>query len=84
MAIVCARPLLSWQCPKGHIQGNFNCVCGGVSVVELYNSLGQKVATVEGSEYTSIDVTSFDNGVYVVRVIDNEGVVTTKKVTISR
>ena len=56
----------------------------GVSVVELYNSLGQKVATVEGSEYTSIDVTSFDNGVYVVRVIDNEGVVTTKKVTISR
>ena len=25
MAIVCARPLLSWQCPKGHIQGNFDC-----------------------------------------------------------
>ena len=55
-----------------------------VSIVELYNSLGQRVATVEGSEHTSIDVTSFDNGIYVVRVIDNEGAVSTKKVTIAR
>ena len=56
----------------------------GVNFVELYNSLGQKVAAVEGSDHTSIDVASFENGVYVVRVIDNEGAVTTKKVTISR
>lgn len=54
-----------------------------IGAVEVYNSLGQKVATVEGSENTAIDVTSFDNGVYVVRVITNEGGVTTKKVTIA-
>lgn len=55
-----------------------------VGAVEVYNSLGQKVATVEGTEHTSVDVTSFENGVYVVRVINNEGAVTTQKVTIAR
>lgn len=56
----------------------------GVGAVEVYNSLGQKVATVDGSANTAIDVASFENGVYVVRVITNEGIVTTKKVTIAR
>ena len=55
----------------------------GVGAVEVYNSLGQKVATVEGTENTAVDVTSFENGVYVVRVITNEGAVSTKKVTIA-
>jgi hypothetical protein len=54
-----------------------------IGVVEVYNSLGQKVNTVEGSEHTSVDMTSFDNGVYVVRVITNEGNVRTQKVTIA-
>ena len=55
----------------------------GVGVVEVYNSLGQKVTTVEGTEKTAVDVASYENGVYVVRVISNDGVVTTKKVTIA-
>lgn len=55
-----------------------------IATVEVYNSLGQKVATVEDADNTSIDVTSFENGVYVVRVISNEGNITTKKVTIAR
>lgn len=54
-----------------------------VGAVEVYNSLGQKVVTAEGTTNTAVDVTSFDNGVYVVRVITNEGNVTTKKVTIA-
>ena len=54
----------------------------GIGTVEVYNSLGQRVATVEGSENTAIDVAAFDNGIYVVRVLTNEGAVTTKKVTI--
>lgn len=54
-----------------------------IGVVEVYNSLGQKVAAVEGSEHTSVDVASYENGVYVVRVITNDGNVTTKKVTIA-
>ena len=54
----------------------------GVETVEVYNSLGQKVATVEGSDKTSVDVAAFESGVYFVRVINNEGNSTTKKVTI--
>lgn len=54
-----------------------------VSVVEIYNSLGQRVLMVEGSDKTSVDVVAFGNGVYVVRAITNEGNVTTKKVTIA-
>lgn len=53
-----------------------------ISVVELYNSLGQKIAKVEGSDNTSVDVAACENGVYVVKVIANDGNVTTKKVTI--
>ncbi|MBR4838625.1 MAG: Omp28-related outer membrane protein [Bacteroidales bacterium] len=60
------------------------CVDGeDVSVVEIYNSLGQRVLMVEGSDKTSVDVAAFGNGVYVVRAITNEGNVTTKKVTIA-
>ena len=55
----------------------------GVGAVEVYNSLGQKVITVEGTENTAVDVASFENGVYVVRVITNDGAVSTQKVTIA-
>ncbi len=54
-----------------------------IGAVEVYNSLGQKVISVEGSENTAVDVASFEDGVYMVRVITNEGNVTTKKVTIA-
>lgn len=54
-----------------------------VELVEIYNSLGQRVLAVEGSTHTtSVDVASFENGVYVVRVISNDGI-TTKKVSIA-
>ena len=53
-----------------------------IGFVEVYNSLGQKVTKVEGSESTSVEMTAFENGVYVVRVITNDGSVTTQKVTI--
>ena len=53
-----------------------------VELVEIYNSLGQKVLTVEGSANTTLNVASFENGVYMVRVISSEGI-STKKVSIS-
>jgi len=55
-----------------------------VKTVEVYNSLGQNVATVEGSAKTTVDVTSFDNGVYFVKVVANDGTVMTEKVAIAR
>ncbi|MBQ4205847.1 MAG: T9SS type A sorting domain-containing protein, partial [Bacteroidales bacterium] len=55
-----------------------------IEIVEIYNSLGQRVLAVEGvAEKTSIDVASFDNGVYVVRVVGSNGI-STKKVSILR
>ena len=54
-----------------------------IATVEIYNSLGQRIATAEGHDNTSVDVASFENGVYVVRVITNDGNVNTKKVTIA-
>jgi len=56
-----------------------------IGMVELYNSLGQMVLAVEGaSEKTVVDVSSCDNGIYFVRVCTNDGVVTTKKVSVVR
>ena len=53
-----------------------------IGTVEVYNSLGQKVATVDGSENTTVDVASFENGIYLVRVITGDDIITTKKITI--
>lgn len=54
-----------------------------IELVEIYNSLGQRVLAVEGmAEQTSVDVASFNNGVYVVRVVSGEGI-STKKVSIA-
>lgn len=53
-----------------------------ISVVELYNFVGQKIASVKGTDNTYVDVAAFENGVYLVKVITNDANVTTKKVTI--
>ncbi|MCQ2308762.1 MAG: Omp28-related outer membrane protein [Bacteroidales bacterium] len=55
-----------------------------IKTVEIYNSLGQMVANVEGSAKTSVNVASFDNGVYFVKVVADDGAVKTQKVTIAR
>ena len=56
-----------------------------IGMVELYNSLGQMVLAVEGApEKTVVDVSSCNNGIYFVRVCTNDGVVTTKKVSVVR
>ncbi len=62
---------------KIYVNGN------GIDFVEVYNSLGQKVLSLEGVDNISFDVALFANGIYVVRVINNDGMVTNKKVTIA-
>lgn len=53
-----------------------------VDVVEVYNSLGQKVLSLKGAaDKTSVDVSSFESGVYVVRAVANDNV-TLRKVSI--
>ena len=54
-----------------------------VQTVEVYNSVGQMVASVGGaSGKTGVDVAAFDNGVYFVRVVVSDGSIITRKVTI--
>lgn len=55
-----------------------------IKTVEVYNSLGQMVADVEGSVKTTVNVASFDNGVYFVKVVANDGTVKTQKIAIAR
>lgn len=55
-----------------------------IKAVEVYNSLGQMVANVEGSAKTSVNVASFDNGVYFVKVVADDGTVKTQKVAVAR
>ncbi len=54
-----------------------------VNKVEVYNSVGQMLSSVKGSANINVDATSFENGVYFVKVIASDGAVTTKKVTIA-
>lgn len=59
------------------------CVVGeNIETVEIYNILGQKVTTVEGSDDTTVDVASYQDGIYLVRVVTGESTITTKKITI--
>ena len=55
-----------------------------IKAVEVYNSLGQMVADVEGSAKTTVNVASFDNGVYFVKVVANDGTVKTQKVAVAK
>ncbi len=55
-----------------------------IKTVEVYNSLGQMVADVEGSVKTTVNVASFDNGVYFVKVVANDGSVKTQKIAVAR
>jgi len=51
---------------------------GKYSFVEIYNSLGQKIFY---SEYVkTINVESFEEGIYFVKIFNNEGIVFTKKI----
>lgn len=43
-----------------------------VEYVELYNAMGQLMVVVKGSEKTTIDVTSYGEGVYFVKVVGRE------------
>lgn len=55
-----------------------------VKTVVVYNSIGQKVTAVEGSAKTTVDVASFADGVYFVKVIATDGTVKTQKISIVR
>ena len=48
--------------------------------IHIFNTLGQTVKNLTIQEQSTIDMSSFDDGIYFVRVIDNGVLITTKKV----
>lgn len=61
---------------------NGNIVVKGENIneVEVYNLCGQKVLSVKGEQNVNVDLSSFVSGVYMVKVVDNNGEVTVNKV----
>ena len=57
-------------------------VCGNnISMVEIYNICGQKVMSVEAnSSNVNVNLSEFSTGVYMVKVVDNNGNATVNKV----
>ncbi len=51
-----------------------------IKAVEVYNLCSQKVLTVNGSQNVNVDMSALTSGVYMVKVIDNNGVSTVNKV----
>jgi len=51
-----------------------------IKAVEVYNLCGQKVLTVNGSQNVNVDISALTSGIYMVKVIDNNGVSTVNKV----
>ena len=51
--------------------------------VEIYNSLGQMVETINAdAEEVKVNVSAYNNGMYFINVIDNNGEMTTSKVSV--
>lgn len=54
-----------------------------MSKVVIYNSLGQMVETINAdANEVKVNVSAYNNGMYFINVIDNNGVMTTSKVSV--
>ena len=51
-----------------------------IQYVEIYNSLGMKVASMNVSDSESIDIADYASGIYFVRILDKKGNVSTEKI----
>lgn len=55
-----------------------------IANVMVFNSLGQLVEVVESDNETSVNIENLSVGVYFVRVMNNDGNATTKKISVIR
>lgn len=51
-----------------------------IQFVEIYNSMGAKVAVKNVSDSSSINIADFASGIYFVRIFDKKGIVATEKI----
>ena len=60
--------------------GNIMVSGANINQVEVYNLCGQKVLSVNGEQNVNVDMSTLESGVYMVKVIDNNGNATVNKV----
>ncbi len=61
--------------------GQFTVEGANVTKVEVYNLVGQKICEAEGKT-VNIDATEWNKGIYLVNIIEENGVATTKKLMV--
>ena len=61
--------------------GQFTVEGANMARVEVFNTVGQKVLEAEG-QTVNIDASNWNKGIYLVNIIEQNGAVTTKKLTV--
>ena len=62
--------------------GHFTVEGAKVARVEVYNLVGQKVCEQQGSKVINIDASSWNKGIYLVNIIEENGTVVAKKLVV--
>ena len=62
--------------------GQFTVEGANVARVEVYNLVGQKVCEQQGSKVINIDASSWNKGIYLVNIIEENGTVVAKKLVV--
>ena len=52
----------------------------GIQYVEIYNSIGMRVLSMNVNSSESIDIAGFASGMYIMRIFDSKGVISTEKI----
>ena len=70
----------SYEIYPNPTNGNIVVKGSNINEVEVYNLCGQKVLTVNGSQNVNVNMSSLTSGVYMVKIVDNNGNATVNKV----
>ena len=62
--------------------GQFTVEGANVAKVEVYDLVGQKVCEQQGSKVVNINAAEWNKGIYLVNIIEENGVVVTKKLVV--
>lgn len=70
----------SYEIYPNPTNGNIMVSGTNINMVEVYNLCGQKVVSVNGAQNVNVDMSALESGVYMVKVIENNGNSTVNKV----
>jgi hypothetical protein len=70
----------SYEIYPNPTNGSITVSGANINMVEVYNLCGQKVVSVNGTQNVNVDMSALESGVYMVKVIENNGNSTVNKV----